>query len=357
MLGDVGGRIVPVAPPPISIRETDTVSASLAPSGQRRELFSRGYVVSSVKDRAAVGAMLALLLTACGSASAAMSAPRPQSDIVLTSRDFGHTILLHQGQSVAFDLPGWDIYGAGSLLQPLTSQSSSGKRVFRTTGIGSDLMTALLPPPPVHCPYGVPCIEQAPRYAWFAVVAVAAGESFDLAVSQLDKGDLLLVAPGMRIIAAVPARDVTNTNPAVLSAAPYATGTLTVLSPTRPGLSRIFGGDFRVDVLVRPAGSEYDRVLSEKDGGRTITTSVGQVIRFLLANSSGFRPWTAGISRLLRPIVDPTADKLENATAISYLVVSTGKDPIGFSDDPICTWQPNCRLLTRTIRFEVVSLQ
>jgi hypothetical protein len=187
------------------------------------------------------------------------------------------------------------------------------------------------------------------------VIAVPAGESFDLAVSQMDKGALLLLAPGMRVIAAVPPSDVTNTNPTVLSTAPYGNGTLTLISATRPGSSGLSGGEFRIDVLIRPAGAAYDLVLYENDGGRTVTTRAGQVIEFVLANNAGFRQWTGGISRLLRPIVDPAAQKLKNATGISYLVTSTGSDSIGFADDPSCKSQPSCRLLTRTIQIEVVA--
>jgi len=96
----------------------------------------------------------------------------------------------------------------------------------------------------------------------------------------------------------------------------------------------------------------YDVVACERDGGKTIPASVGQVIVFRLKNSAGFLPWRGG-SGALDSVVDQVAPSDPTATIFTYLVPSAGNVLLRFDDDPSCWDQPSCADIGRILNVSL----
>jgi len=315
-----------------------------------------------VRRAAVLGGVLALLIPACTSAQARIRPPQAGKDILLTTKDFGRTIVVHVGQIVRIDLPDWNLgYFPSSVLQTLASQSATGPKTFRAVAVGSERVFAVQPPPPVSCPVAGYCMLQAARYGGFVIVALPANASFNLVVSWMDNGKLFLLAPGEQIIVAIPTADLTVADPAVLMLTSLRVGaSLSVVSARRPGQSRVAGAGssfgFSFDVLVRPANQRYDLVLTEKDAGRTIYLRVGQTVDFQLSNSPGYLGWNQPFGTWFQPIVDPAMPTGNDVANFGYLIEAAidSSSPV-FTEFPRCGLQANCRLVARSIQFSIAA--
>lgn len=296
--------------------------------------------------------LVALLAMGSSPGPPAVSAGAPGPALVLREADFGKTILVRIGQTVVIDVPGWDLRDrSATVLEPVSSSQATPGFKFTAVRSGSQLITAAFQPV-FTCK--TECNAPATRYGTFVVIGIPTDQSFDLAMSQLDKGKLFLLTPGTRVVAAIPFADRVSTNPAVMVATPFAGApSLSVLIAATPGIATISGTGFGLDVLVKPAAAPYDIVVPDQDAGRTIRLKTGQTIRFRLMDSPGFKAWTGGGANLLRLVVDLTFAKDGDATSFGYLVRSTGSESVRFNDSPRCVDDANCRELSRTIEFQM----
>jgi hypothetical protein len=293
---------------------------------------------------------LAVFLAACGPTSQATpSANRARPALVLTKSDFGMTVQVRVGQTFEVDLAGWTLFSPppGVVQRIAAASPVSGRTTFKAIGSGSQLFTAVQDVPRASCKDG--CAELAPRYGHFVVVVVPADQVFDLALSEIDTGRIFLLKPGQRIVAAIPNAALVESDAAVVVPDPVRSdNSLSMLTAQRPGRAELSAAGFRVTLLVKPAASPYDVVASERDGGRTIPASVGQVIVFRLKNGAGFLPWRGG-SGALASVVDQAAPRDPNATTFTYLVPSAGKVLLRFEDDPSCLDKPTCADIGRML--------
>ncbi len=171
-------------------------------------------------------------------------------------------------------------------------------------------------------------------------------------MSELDNGRIFLLKPGQRVVAAIPNVALVESDPTVVVDRVQNDNTLSMLTAQRPGRVQLSGGTFRLTLLVKPATSPDDVVASERDGGKTIPASVGQVIVFRLRNSPGFLPWRGGSGALVS-VIDQAAPEDPNATTFTYLVPSAGNVLIRFEDDPSCWDQPTCADIGRTLNVSL----
>jgi hypothetical protein len=301
-----------------------------------------------------IGGLVALVAVGSSPAPATTPARQPQPALVLKESDFGKTVLVRVGQTLMIDLPQWGLsYGPPKVLGPVSgSQSSRGQQTLRAIGSGSQLITAVEIPAPVSC--RGECTMPAPRHGSFLVIAIPADQSFDLAVSELDKDKAFLATPGMRIVAAIPFGDLVDTEPAVVRPGLFPdANSLSVLTAGSLGRSTLSSTAFSLDIVVRSPAARYDIVVPDRDAGRTISARTGQTLAFRLENSVGFSAWRAGVVNLVRPLVEPAAAPDTVATAFGYLVKKAGNETISFTDDPGCLGRDPCRELTRTIEFSL----
>jgi len=231
-------------------------------------------------------------LAACGPTSqGTTSANQARPALVLTKSDFGTTVQVRVGQSIEVDLPGWTLLSRSpQVLQPVAAASPvNGRTTFKAIGSGSQLVTVEEQLGVGSCKYE--CAQLAPQHEHFVVVVVPADQVFDLALSEIDYGRIFLLKPGQRVVAAISnAALVESDSTVVVLDRVQSDNSLSMLNAQRPARVQLSGAGFRVTLLVKPATSPYDVVASERDGGKTIAASVGQVIVFRLRNTAGFLP-------------------------------------------------------------------
>ena len=256
------------------------------------------------------------------------------------------------GQSIEVDLPGWTLRPRfPQVLQPVAAQPGSGRTTFKAIGSGSQLVTVEEQLGVGSCKYE--CAQLAPRYEQFVVVVVPADQVVDLALSEIDYGRIFLLKPGQRVVAAISSAALVESDPTVVVLdRVQSDNSLSMLNAERPGRVQLSGARFRVTLLVKAATSPYDVVATERDGGRTIPASVGQVIVFRLGNSAGFLPWRGG-SGALDSVVDQGAPRDPTATTFTDLVPSAGIVLLRFEDDPRCWDQATCADIGRILNISL----
>jgi len=304
--------------------------------------------------RFGLSACLIVLLAACAPTSQATpSANQARPALVLTKSDFGTTVQVQVGQIIEVNLSGWTLFSPPpQVLQRIASAPPvNGRTTFKAIGLGNQLVTVEEQLAAGSCKYE--CAQLAPRYGHFVVVVVPADQVFDLALSVIDNGRIFLLKPGQRVVAAIPNAALVEPDPTVVVLDPVPSDTsLTTLTAQRPGRLQLLGRAFNVTLLVKAATSAYDVVATERDGGKTIPASVGQVIVFRLENSPGFLPWRGG-SGALDSVVDQVARRDPTVTTFTYLVPSAGDVLLRFEDDPSCWDQATCADIGRILNISL----
>jgi hypothetical protein len=312
-----------------------------------------------VRRRAFAGCVAALLLAGCGSGVRLPAEPHPRADVVLTQRDFGRTIPLHIGQTVGFDLPGWDLVPTpAAVFERISGQAASGIPLLRAVAVGGQRITAELRTT-ISCRYE--CNVPAPRYGSFVLVIVPVGQVYDLAASELDGGKAFLANPGMGIIVAAPASSLSVDDPTVLKTEPVeGSSTLSILSAINTGRSRVSAANFSFDVLVRPADAMYDLVMTTKENGQTIQVKVGQTLQFELANTTGYVGWTGPshfVGGVLTPLLEPANSYGNTLSRLGYVIRAQGHETVGFEEDPQCWGERKCQLPPKLVQFVIYAVQ